>query len=198
MSGAAPIDLAALSAAADAVFLRHRSREAGRFHGFVPADLRGAHDALALLRPRADSFVELGSGAGAITIVADLLGYDACGIEIEPWLVDAAVELAEDFDSSAQFTCGSFLPRGFRTDEWLDADFHVTYDGASSAWDEAGLDLADFDLVYAFPWPGEERLFDELLERYGRRGQLFLTYDAGEGFALRRNGERIALDRMRP
>jgi hypothetical protein len=69
----------------------------------------------------------------------------------------------------------------------------VTYDGSASAWDELGQDLADFDLVYAFPWPGEEALFDALMRRYGRPDQAFLSYHSDEGFVLRRgrNIERL-------
>lgn len=182
-----------LSVEADELWRRHRERQGERFHGFVPADLATAHDALVTLRDAASSFVELGSGAGAITIVADLLGYDAMGIEIEPWLVEAAEELAERFGSEARFVTGSFLPRGFRVDDLLDADFHVTYDAADSAWDGLGLDLGDFDLVYAFPWPGEEELFLELLRCHGRRGQLYLAYHADEGFVLRRDGRVVDL-----
>lgn len=189
-----PAVLARLRTAADAIWQRHRRRQGDRFHGFVPADLTLVCEALAQLRDRASNFVELGSGAGAITVAADLLGYDAYGIEIEPWLVAAAEDLAAEFDSGARFVEGSFLPRDLRVEELVDADFHVTYDGAEPAWDSLGHDLADFDLVYAFPWPGEEELFHALLRRYGRRGQWFLTYHADEGVVLRFDGEVVDLD----
>ncbi len=188
-----PSVLAELESAADAIWQRHRARQGDRFHGFVPADLAGAADALARLRSRATTFVELGSGSGAITVAADLLGYEASGIEIEPWLVDAAEELAETFGSDARFVTGSFLPNGFRVEGLIDADYAVTSDAASSAWDELGEDIADFDLAYAFPWPGEEEMFFRLLAEHGRPGQLFLTYHADEGFVLRQDGEVVAL-----
>jgi len=173
-----------LGRAGDEVWKRHRDRRGGAFHGFVPADHQGAHEALVALRERADNFVELGAGAGVITIVADLLGFDAYGIEIEPWLVEAATDLAERFGSSATFVEGSFFPRGFdAVGLQADADFHVTYDAAPSAWDELGLELDDFDLVYAYPWPGEEPLFERLLRAAGRRGATFLRYAADEGFS---------------
>ncbi len=170
--------------AGEDLWRRHRQRRNDAFHGFVPADYHGAYRLLDSLRDRADSFVELGSGAGVITILADLLGYEACGVEIEPWLVESARELAERFESEASFIEGSFLPRG-----WLsrvDADFAVTYDGAPSAWDELGLDLADFDVVYAFPWPGEEQLFHDLVHEYARPDALFVTYGSDEGFVVHR------------
>lgn len=172
--------------AADDTWERHKRRQQGTFHGFVPSDHRDVHDRLAALRDRHVSFVELGSGTGVNTIIADLLGYEACGIEIEPWLVDAAEELAGDFESEAQFVQGSFLPTGFDVSALLDGDFNVTYDDAHSAWDDLDRDLADFDLVFAFPWPGEEDLFDRMLGHFGRPGQLLLTWHADEGFHERR------------
>ena len=188
-----PRVLADLEAAADAIWQRHRARQGDRFHGFVPADLAGAVDALARLRDRATSFVELGSGSGAITVAADLLGYEASGIEIEPWLVEASEELAETFESDARFVTGSFLPTGFRVEGLIDADYAVTSDAAASGWDELGEDVGDFDLVYAFPWPGEEEMFFRLVEEHGRPGQLFLTYHADEGFVLRQDGDVVPL-----
>jgi hypothetical protein len=180
-----PETLEQLFASGEELWRRHKERRSGAFHGFVPADYPGAYEILRELRSRATSFVELGSGAGVITVLADLLGYDAYGLEIEPWLVESARELAAEFDSDAAFVEGSFLPTGFRGEvELVDPEFLVTYDGAASAWDELGLDPADFDLVYAFPWPGEEELFRELLRVHGRRGGLFLTYGAAEGYLV--------------
>src|SRR5690606_41981296 len=49
-----------LGRAGDEVWKRHRDRRGGAFHGFVPADHQGAHEALVALRERADNFVELG------------------------------------------------------------------------------------------------------------------------------------------
>src|SRR2546423_1671474 len=57
-------------------------------------------------------FCEWGSGFGVVTCLAAMIGFDACGIEIEPDLVAAARRLAADFDLSAEFVCGSFVPRG--------------------------------------------------------------------------------------
>jgi hypothetical protein len=171
--------------AADDTWERHRRRQQGEFHGFVPSDHRDVHDRLARLRDRHVTFVELGSGTGVNTILADLLGYEAYGIEIEPWLVDAAEELAERFESEARFAQGSFLPGDFDAAHLIDGDFHVTYDDAHSAWGELDRDLADFDLVFAFPWPGEEDLFERLLAHSGRPGQLLLTWHADEGFRER-------------
>ncbi len=175
-----------ISRASDEVWTRLRIRRGGAFHSFVPSDLHAAHDALLEQRRHAESCVELGSGAGAVTIVADLLGYDAVGIEIEPWLIESAEFLADRFGSEARFVEGSFLPRGFRADRWIDGEFHVTYDDADSAWDGLDVDFDDFDVIYAFPWPEEGELFDALVREHGRRDAVFLAYCAGDGVSARR------------
>src|SRR5262245_50345847 len=85
-------------------------------HRFVPSDHLCAFGALQALAESAlapgGRFCEWGSGFGVVTCLAAMIGFDACGIEIEPELVDAARRLAEDFELSAEFVCGSFIPRG--------------------------------------------------------------------------------------
>ncbi|MEO0480330.1 MAG: class I SAM-dependent methyltransferase [Planctomycetota bacterium] len=175
----------AISRRSDEVWTTLRERRGGRFHSFVPSDLHSAHEALLEVRERGDSFLELGAGAGAVTIVADLLGFDATGVEIEPWLVESAEVLAEEFDSEARFVEGSFLPHDFDPQQFADGDFHVTYDDSSSAFDGAGFDIEDFDVVYAFPWPEEEELFDALIRGWARPDACYLAYCAGSGVSMR-------------
>ena len=54
-------------------------------------------------------FLEWGSASGVITIMADFLGFQACGIELEGELVEIAEALAARYDSKARFVEGSFL-----------------------------------------------------------------------------------------
>lgn len=153
-----------------------------RFHLFIPCDHRLAYETLRELRPRASSFVELGAGAGVVTIMADLLGFEAFGIEIEPWLVDRSVDIAERFDSRATFAEGTFVPPGYQEEtQHLSGDHFTPTDGAC-AFSELGLELCDFDLVFAYPWPQDEEWLGELIGRYARPDVIFLTYDANEGF----------------
>lgn len=165
-----------------------RLRRGGNFSHLIPADLAGAASALRDLRPRADSFLELGSGVGSITILADLLGFDAHGIEIEPELIETSRDLAERFGAEPGFAEGSFVPPAYREDlEHQSADFLTLTEGAD-AYAELGLGLADFDLVYGYPWPGEEDWMREMLHRHGGPDALFLTYSARDGFDLIEQG----------
>ena len=176
--------LAELIDAGSDVWDEFRARAYDRFHRFIPCDHFAAYEALRKLRDRASTFVEFGSASGVVTIIADLLGFEACGIELEPHLVDRSIELAKRFHSRATFAEGSFVPPEYQDDiENLSADFHTPTTGAC-AYDELGADLDEFDLVYAYPWPGEEDWLIEIVRRFGRSNALLLTYDAAEGFRL--------------
>jgi SAM-dependent methyltransferase len=153
-----------------------------RHHLFIPCDQPGAYETLRAHRAQATTFLELGSGAGIVTILADLLGFEACGIEIEPWLVERSTQLAAEFDSGASFAEGTFVPLEYQDEiENLSADFH-TPTGGASGFDELGLDLSDFDLVFAYPWPDDEDWLAELFRRHARPDATLLTYDVSEGF----------------
>ena len=84
------------------------------FHPFVAADYDAVLAALMPLRKPGQRFLEWGSAAGIITIMADLLGFDAFGIELDSTLVDVGRELAVRFDSNARFAAGSFIPMGWK------------------------------------------------------------------------------------
>jgi len=156
----------------------------GVFHRFIPTDLRGARDQLVALKPRAHTFLELGSGVGVITILADLLGYEACGIEIAPELLDESEHLAEHFDSQATFALGSFVPTSEREEvDLLDPDLHTITEGGD-AYEELERTLADFDLVFGYPFPDEEEWMRELVRRGAGDHTAFLCYSVRDGFTL--------------
>lgn len=154
------------------------------FHGFIPADAQGALEALMPLRDECQSFLELGSGIGLITILADLLGFEAYGIEIVPELWDTSVRLAEDHGSNATFVEGSFVPTDFRGEiDLLDADFHTVTEGADG-YEELGMELCDFDLVYGYPWPGEEDWMTELVRSGAGPHTRMLRYSVSDGYEV--------------
>ena len=122
------------------------------------------------------------------TDVAAFLGYEGDGIEAEWGLVEEARRLADDFDLSAEFVCGSFVPAGgedhvYRTgaDAWFTT---VALTPRTTTW----LQADDFDLVYAYPWPGPGReWFRDLFEMYAGAGAVLLTCKGGRvRFRLRR------------
>ncbi|MFT5285443.1 MAG: hypothetical protein ACI8TQ_001608 [Planctomycetota bacterium] len=179
-----PEQLEMLIREGDEIWSTFREREKDRFHLFIPSDQPGAYRALAQLTDRASSFVEFGSASGVITIMADLLGFEAYGIEHEPWLVDRSSDLAVQFNSGATFVEGTFVPPEFEEESELLPPDHWTPTSGAEAYEELGIGLDEFDLIYAYPWPGEEDWLREIVSRCGRPDSLLLTYDVSEGFRL--------------
>ena len=137
------------------------------WHPFIPGDYELVLQALIAQRAPGLRFLEWGSGTGTITIMADLLGFEAYGIELDAPLVEMARGLAERHHSRARFVAGSFVPTGYR---WRpkDGDGRMgTIGQGPSAYFELGHPLDDFDLVYAYPWGGEEPLMLDLMQQYG-------------------------------
>ena len=161
-----------------------------RYPAFIASDFAGAYRALRAVadasRLRGRLFCEWGSGLGVIAALAAMLDFDACGIECEAGLVDAARALCREFNLPVQFAQGSYIPRGGHVHlpadlglAWLDTD-------TPPADDELGLSAEDFNLIFAYPWPDEEDLTGKLFERYAAPGALLLTHHGGDEFRLRR------------
>ena len=120
-----------------------------------------------------------------------MLGFTSHGIEIEEELVDAAQQLADDFELTPHFVHGSFIPVGaesYAEQAYADnsSEFLWVVTDADAAYDELGLELDDFDLVFAYPWPGDDSLLAEIFDRYAAAEALLLTYDQFNSIQLRR------------
>jgi hypothetical protein len=159
------------------------------FHPFVAADYDQVLDALLKVRAPGLRFLEWGSATGVITIMADLLGFEAYGIELDPELVEVARGLAARFDSGARFVAGSFIPAGYRYRPTGGDGRLGTIGDGSSAYPELKHPLEDFDLVYAFPWHGEEPMMVDLMRAYGGRGARLLLHGVADGVQVYRDGK---------
>jgi len=163
----------------------------GSVHAFVPSDYVLVYGVLRSLAARStapgNAFCEWGCGMGVVAGLATMLGYEACGIEINAELIDEARALAEDFDLSIEYSCGNLIPTG--------GGHHV--DGASlemawlemgghDAYDELGLDADDFDMIFAYPWPGEEEVINDLFEHYAAVGAVLVTFHGIEDVRVQR------------
>lgn len=178
-------DLAVLPdlwAEADAIWEAHLT--APEFRGYVSADYQAVLNAMVQLRTRASTFLECGSGLGVIAIMASLLGFDACGIEAEPLLVDFARDLAEKYGPGAKFAVGSFIPDEFEWDPSKGEEVHITVIDLAAGYDELAMDLDDFDVIYAYPWPTEHQLYHNIMRQFGAKHATLLSYDAHEGILL--------------
>lgn len=178
------------------MFLREAQRRIERFQeecrvpAFVSSDFARVY---AILRAidggrfaAGNLFCEWGSGFGVVACLAAMLEFDACGIEIEEELVKNAQHLAEDFDLPVQFVHGSFLTvedeLGLQEGDefaWLSTE------GQRRSGD-LDIEPADFDVVFAYPWPDEEQLIARLFERHARAGALLVGYHGGDRLRVRR------------
>jgi hypothetical protein len=160
------------------------------WHPFVAADYESVLQALLGLRNPGLRFLEWGSAHGVITIMADLLGFEACGIELDASLVRTARRLAATHGSRARFAVGSFLPGGYA---WKprsgDARLGTIGEG-SPGYGELGHPLEDFDVVFAYPWTGEEPMMHDIMRRYGAREARLLMYGVADGIQIYHDGRR--------
>ena len=86
---------------------------------FVPSNYENAWNVLSGL-PRG-SFCEWGCGLGIAVGLAEILGFEASGIEIDPELAESARGLLRDHNLKAQITTGSYF------DSQDVCDYHYVY-----------------------------------------------------------------------
>lgn len=172
---------------------RHRVEafvDANRVPAFVSSDFEPVFSALQAVRDArlapGNVFCEWGSGFGVIASMAAWLGFEACGIEIEENLVEEARRLADDFGHSASFVCGSFVPHGAESivETAVSSDVFWLNTEADDAYDQLGVDPDDFDVVFAYPWPGEDDVITGLFDHCAAQGALLITYSYLDGVRL--------------
>lgn len=155
---------------------------------FVPCDFHLLDQALSWIDQNhllaGGHFCELGSGFGVAAMLAAARGMESVGIEIEPTLVDQANRLAGQLGLSSRFYCGSFVPYNISgiVDISRDVEHVATIEG--EVYEEIGLELDDFDLFFAFPWPGEEHFFESVFLKCASVNSLLLTYRGRNGMHL--------------
>jgi hypothetical protein len=145
---------------------------------YVGSELPAVHRVLSRIRrtglAKGPIFCEWGSGLGGVCGVAALNGFSAVGIEIQGRLVAAARLLANELSLPITFAEGTFLLPG---DEDLTAGTSRT--GLlfeTTAWDELELVPEDCDVVFAYPWPGEESCVDQVFARHASPDALLVTF----------------------
>lgn len=158
------------------------------FHPFVPANYERVLDGLLAVRAPGRRFLEWGSATGVITILADLLGFEAYGIELDPRLVELARGLAARHGSGARFAAGSLFPAGYVYHDPTGDPRTGTLGSGEPAYPRLGHPLHEFDVVYGYPWDGEEPVMRDLMRRHGARGASLLLLDGNTGLRTYRDG----------
>jgi hypothetical protein len=119
-------------------------------------------------------FCEWGSGVGGVCAVAALNGFTPLGIEIQCELVEAARSMAKELEFPMVFAEGTFLLPGDEDLAAVTSHMRLSFD--CHAWDALGVGPDDCDVVFAYPWPGEEACVDGVFGRHAAPGALLLTF----------------------
>ena len=189
-----PTDVARLIADAQQRIADLEDESRAEIPAFVPSDFALVYRGLRAIQianlATGRRFLEWGSGLGVVTCLAVSVGFDAAGIEIEPKLVRLAEELAKEHRVAAQFVCGSFVPEGAEPQVDFARDVNWLSTGGPDGYQELELDPDDFDVVFAYPWPGEEQVIFDLFLGCAAVGTLLLTYHGVDGLRLQRKVKR--------
>lgn len=161
------------------------------FHPFVSADYDAVVRSLWPLKGCGGRFLEWGSATGVITVMAQMLGFEAYGIELDEELVVSARRLADRFDSSASFAAGSYLPEGYSWSAPNGDTRTGTVGSGPSGYLKLGLSLDEFDVVFGYPWDGEDSMMFDLMAQFGRADTLLLINSASHELKGYRAGKLV-------
>ncbi len=146
---------------------------------FVAADFRHLYQALSWIRDTqvliGNRFVEWGCGFAVVASIASQLGFDAIGIEAERELLREGEQTVGLWRQPVELVHGNFLPHGAESlaeDSTLPSLGH----NVRCAYDQIGLELDDFALIYAYPWPGEDDFHEAVFDRFAAPGALLLLF----------------------
>ncbi len=120
-------------------------------------------------------FLEWGSGFAIVSALASDLELDVIGIESEQVLLAQGQKTIESWQAPVELVRGNFLPEGSESladDPTLPSLGHEVPCG----YETLGLDLDDFAIVYAYPWPGEDDFHERVFDRYAASGALLLLF----------------------
>lgn len=189
-------DLALSSAAVHLIDVAHERIEAFLLandsvtENFVPCDFHLLDQSLTWIEQNdlltGRRFCEFGSGFGVATLLTALRKMESVGIEIESCLVDQACDLADELNLPAAFYCGSFVPRDISGILELASDIQRVETHEGDVYQEIGMGIDDFDLCFAFPWPGEHHFFEAVFEAAAAVNAMLLTYRGRDGMHLLR------------
>ncbi len=153
--------------------------ERPKIEQFVAADYRLVFQTLVwMIRTQmmiGRRFLEWGCGFAVVSAMASRLGFDAIGIEAVDDLFREGCKTIDAWNERLELVHGNFLPPGSESLA-LDPSLPSLGHEATCAYDVIGLDLDDFAVVYAYPWPGEDDFHEDVFDRYATRGALLMLF----------------------
>ena len=112
-------------------------------------------------------------------------GFVSC--DFEP--VEAAIRAIRQMNlAPVKFVAGSFIPHGAEDiiDLAIPSDVCWLNTEADPAYTRMDLEPDDFDVIFAYPWPGEESVIQSLFEFTAATGALLATYSYLDGVRVMR------------
>lgn len=120
-------------------------------------------------------FIEWGCGFAVNACVAASLGWDVIAVEAEATLLDEAHKIVQLWQQPVELHHGNFLPahaERLADDPYLPSLGHE----AESLYDRLDLQIDDFDIVFAYPWPGEEDFLEQVFLKHATSGALLVSF----------------------
>ncbi len=120
-------------------------------------------------------FLEWGCGFSVICALAARLGLDAIGIEAEERLLQEGRKTIAAWDQPVELIHGNFLPPDM--EQWADDPTLPSLGHpVACGYDQLGLEVDDFAMIFAYPWPGEEDFLKEVFARSAATDSLLLQF----------------------
>lgn len=157
----------------------HDRLDSTKIEQFVASDHRLVYQTLHWIAearlPQGNRFIEWGCGLAVNACVAASLGWDVVGVEAEAALLKEARRIVELWQQPVELLHGNFLPPSaerLADDPYLPSLGHA----AESLYDRLDLPFDDFDIVFAYPWPGEADFFEQVFLRHAAAGALLVSF----------------------
>jgi hypothetical protein len=167
-------------------FADHDAHQAPRFVPSVPERVFAVLEEVTRRNlPPNRVFCEWGSGFGTATCMASLLGYEAYGLEIEEELVRLSRAIARRLGIPVEILCTSLFPEGYEAYAGVDGAALVTpaslsdhndEDRGPLRYDGMAIAIADIGVFFAYPWPEEQALMQQLFEAVALEGAMLVVY----------------------
>jgi hypothetical protein len=114
-----------------------------------------------------------------------LLGYEAYGLEIDEELVRLSRALARRLGIPVEILCTSMFPAGYAASAGGTGGALVTPEAWRAPNDETtgllhydGMEIAiaEIGVFFAYPWPEEHELMQQLFDAVAREGAILVVY----------------------